>query len=112
MKILIKRQWPFKQVLFIFYLLLIFGNSLEAYSFFGVPVQWMVNAFVFPLTILLASKYNLVKVPQMNLLITLIFFMIAITSINSLSNDFNIIYPEEATTNYYVFLSLRFMVNS
>jgi hypothetical protein len=91
------------------YGLSLLGIACDAYSLYGVPVQWVLKLFpVFGAALLLLCAKP-VKVPGLNLFFIFLAWAICLTLVTSLSDDYAQLTPSDSTTPYALYVSLRIL---
>ena len=91
------------------YIVLLFGNALEAYNLGSVPIEWLANVGLIIIVVLVALTDRLYVVPGSKLLLWFFLWGLFVTGFNILLNDYASLMPPLATTSYPVFVSLRFV---
>ena len=103
-----ERRWP--GAFFVFFVA-VFLDTLAAYNFSSIPVPWFSYAAIFFLTVFVAKikKYHLSLPKQYWYLIVYIAFAILV-NVGYLLLGFEYSMPSVSTTNYYLFIFIRFFV--
>jgi hypothetical protein len=99
----------YDKFIFISFLVLLAGNSLNAYNIGRIPIQWIANLGFVGLVLHMLLTNKLYFVPGTKVIFVFFAWGLVITILNMVFRDYAIIMPSNSTTPYYLFISLRFL---
>jgi O-antigen ligase len=92
----------------VLFALLVFGSALDAYSIFGVPIQWLVQIITIAAATYLALKHRVGAPPGFGILVVFLLWAVCVTGVSLAISDYESQLPPLVTTPYPLFLALRF----
>ncbi|MCB0415131.1 MAG: hypothetical protein KDD50_12405 [Bdellovibrionales bacterium] len=85
----------------------LFMSALGSYAIANVPLPWLSNVSFVVLSIWVLATSHKKMVPGVVLLSTFLLWATAITLLNMVFKNYSIFIPQNATTNYMFYVSLR-----
>lgn len=102
------RKFKKSSIIYRCLIILTIGNGLGAYAIGSIPIQWLGNICTILISIFCVSKKLLLS-PSYKVLFIFFAWLVIVTIPNIFIFDYKDIMPSEATTNYFLFVALRFL---
>ena len=104
-----RNQYQITSFTFFIFALLLFSHALAAYSVGGVPLQWGAQLGIVGLCFFIFVRDRVFLFPGFNSFLILLVWAMFITFMNNIMVDYSGMLGSMATTNYSIFIFLRFL---